>query len=202
MKKPEYAIDRKEFEKFWERVQKEAKRHSGGSHVDVRMRDCTRDAGTDGIPVSHPHNIETDAEWREAIGRLSCNVKSAADRLDTYLRLYDMEKRSEEGKAALARDFEDLARFLGVTIRFGERPPLPEGKRWVHAFGIERAEVGHPSSFHCASLWEYREDDRKKMVAWAKAGITAALKAAGSTHKDFLIEAHESAGTLWASMAK
>jgi len=167
------------------------------------MRDCTRETSTDGLPVPHAHNIETDVEWRAAIGYLSCNAKSAAERLDTYLRLHDMERRAAEGKAALASEFEALAQSLGVTIRFGIRPVLPKGTTWDHApFGSSRTVAGHPSSFSCDNLWEYRDGDRKKMVAWAKDGISAVLKTGGATPKFFLIEPHESSGSLWASVAK
>ena len=172
MKTPDYAIDRKKFEKFWDRIQKEAKKlfpdESGDSRVSVFLRDCTREMDTNGLPVAHQHNLETDAEWREAISRLSCNVKIATEKLDAYIRIYDMDRRTKEGFRSLQDEVIALGDELDLDINLGNEHKAPEGMRWSKPFGVTTKDY---AIIQIDNLFGFGDSVRKELLSWVKAVI-------------------------------
>ena len=144
MKTSPYAIDQKKFAKFRERINREAARlfpdNDGGSRVEVRLRDSTREECSCKMPVPRMDLIETDKEWLDAIAMLSWNSASAADHLTKAIRFWQMDKQTEEKKLGLVQSLSQLAHKLGVTF-FVVQDKLPDGWRWK-LVGIPGAEHG------------------------------------------------------------
>lgn len=147
MKEPKNGIDKKKFIKFYERVTREARKlfpgEDGESLININMVDRSRfDCNHPPLNVPYTHLIETDREWRDVLGSLSCNVNSATDRLERFVRTYNHEKSREEDIGKLITNVQSLDKKLNTnvlcvtTLKF---PSVPSGYNWF--------SVGEPIHF-------------------------------------------------------
>jgi hypothetical protein len=143
--------------KFVAKVNAEAKRRfsrDGDCYLDIEVRDARlHQPPAANLPVLHPHLIETDKQWRDAISSLMCNASSAMDRLYTTFRCYENEQNMRDNRMALGAELADLKTKSGIMYSpSGAFPKLPDGLRYV-GLKWETTEELHEAYCETKGLW-------------------------------------------------
>jgi len=120
MKQPLQKVDQDKLNAFMRRIQKEARElfpdEDGNSLIDVNISDRTLYSADLMLPIPRLNLIDSEKDWIDIIDRLSCNVNTVSNTLQSALKMWAYRKMEEETHKDLIDELSKLGSSLDVKF--------------------------------------------------------------------------------------
>ena len=120
MKQPLQKVDQDKLNAFMRRIQEEARElfpdDDGNSLIDVNTSDRTLYSADLMLPIPRLNLIDSEKDWIDIIDRLSCNVNTVSNTLQSALKMWAYRKMEEETHKDLIDELSKLGSSLDVKF--------------------------------------------------------------------------------------